>query len=89
VGYLQDSVEITAIALDSLDQTSRYAVELSITSIVLSDLNLARREASRGESDGSPVQFLFRQFLNLTGYGSREYQTKSRSFSPDEIGPQP
>ena len=89
LGYLRDSVEIRLVKLDSLDQSKQFAIELVVTSIILSDLNLARKEADQSESGGSPVQFLFRQFLSITGYGSREYRSKSRSFSPDEIRPHP
>jgi hypothetical protein len=89
ISYFSDSVTIPLIQLDSLDPGRQIALEVVISSIELTDLNLLRRKGSEEDDGESPVQFLFRRFLDLTGYGSREYKTRSRSFFPDEVPEHP
>lgn len=85
--YFKDSIEIDLGSLDSLKSEERYVLDLDVTTISLTDLNLAPSADSTGNSE-SPLRFLFRQFLNLTDYGRNEYRTKSRPFSLGEIGPE-
>ena len=86
--YFRDSIEIDLTSLDSLEAQERYVLSLDVTTISLTDLNLAPTDESSDDGE-SPLRFLFRQFLNLTEYGREEYSTKSRPFSLDEIGPEP
>ena len=85
--HLRDSVEIDLISLDSLETQERYVMTLNVTTISLTDLNLAPAEGYSEDSE-SPLRFLFRQFLDLTDYGRSEYTTKSRPFSLGEVGPE-
>ncbi len=82
--HFRDSIEINLVSLDSLKDQERYVLTLNVTTISLTDLNLAPAEESPGDGE-SPLRFLFRQFLNITDYGRNEYSTKSRPFSLDEI----
>jgi len=86
--FLGDSIEICVSQMRELNPANRHAVELKITTISLTDLNLAEAtDDSRG--DESPVRYMFRQFLKLTDYGRREYSAKSRSFSLSELEEEP
>ena len=82
--YLSDSVLITLLPIDSLTPQPRYQVKLVIQRISLTSLNLAADGESPG-TDTSPLKFLFRQFLTLTGYGRDEFSTTSRSFRLTEV----
>lgn len=82
--HLRDSVEIPLFETSPMDPDSRHFASLRITTISLTDLNLAEDFAGEGKS-GSPVRYLFRQFLSLTGYGRQEYSIKTRSFSLSEL----
>lgn len=82
--FLQDSVEFDLIGLDSLDSESRYTLAIEITTVSLTDFNRLSDGRFQGESD-SPLRYLFRQFLSLTGHGRSEHATKSRPFSVPEI----
>ncbi len=85
--YLRDSIEICLLPMDSLESEANYRLALKVTTISLTDFNIG---AEGGASDdGSSVEFLFRQFLQLTGYGRAEFQTESRPISPAEILPVP
>lgn len=79
VDYLSDSIEIQIDQITQIDPDKRYCVALRITAISLTDLNLVNGVAAGTES-GSPVKFLFRQFLEMTDYGRRQASTKSRPF---------
>lgn len=79
VDFLSDSVEIQLDRVTRIDPDRRYCVTLRMTAIFLTDLNLVNGAAAETES-GSPVKFLFRQFLELTDYGRRQASTKSRPF---------
>ena len=83
--YLRDSVEIALTNLDSLVPHLRYALELRVSIIHLTDMNLYRHQGLEEDQAEPPVRFLFRQFLELTGYGREEFSTKSRKFSLGEI----
>ncbi|HUV31513.1 MAG TPA: DUF4390 domain-containing protein [Acidobacteriota bacterium] len=87
--YLEDSVIIPLAVVDSLDPDVRYALQVTIACITLTDFNLAEPAADRPGSSESPVRFLFRKFLGLTGYGRREYSAHSRSFSLPELAGRP
>jgi hypothetical protein len=82
--YLSDSVEICLAQVSTIDPDKNLKIALKITSIFLTDLNLADRVAS-GDGSDSPVKYLFRQFLELTDYGRRNYTTRSRPFSLSEL----
>lgn len=82
--YLRDSIETEVTALDSLDSGERYVLHFKVTTISLTDINLSPGSPEPEESE-SPLHFLFRQFLDVTGYGRREYEAKSRAFAVSEL----
>jgi hypothetical protein len=86
--YLSDSVEICLAHVSSIEPDKSLRVTVKTTSIFLTDLNLADQVAS-GDDSGSPVKYLFRQFLELTDYGRRNYTTRSRPFSLSELPQSP
>ncbi|MDD5425061.1 MAG: DUF4390 domain-containing protein [candidate division Zixibacteria bacterium] len=86
--YLKDSLYIGLVAIDSLDKHQHYLLEIKITSISLTTLNLLTRDEF-SDSTRSTLKSLFKGFLDLTGYGRKEFSLKSRSFSLDEIYPVP
>jgi len=64
--FLADSVEVRILISDYLNKGNSYKIRLKTTSIALTTLNLI---SSENNSGGSPIKFLFRQFLEVTGYG--------------------
>ena len=83
---LSDSIIEHLTDYDELDNRKRYEVEIGVTCISLTDLSLPPA-GTASEGSESPVEYLFRQFLELTGYGRDEYRAKSRAFSPLELEP--
>ena len=82
--YLSDSIEVCLVPVDSLSDEEQYELAIDITTIAVTDFNSVPPNPS--DSDGeSPIGFLFRQFLDLTKYGRRELETKSRPFSLEEL----
>jgi hypothetical protein len=86
--YLSDSVEVCVTPLARLDPDRTLQVRIRITSIFLTDLNLADHLES-GDGSESPVKYLFRQFLELTDYGRRRFDLRSRPFHLKELSRQP
>jgi hypothetical protein len=86
--FLADSIQVCLSRMRELDRGNRHALDLRITTISLTDLNLAN-EAGDSSAGDSPVRYMFRQFLKLTDYGRREYSTKSRPFSLSELEEEP
>jgi len=85
LSYLRDSLFTRVMALDSLDRDRRYRPEFRLDVISLTLLNLTDREQSAQGRGESPVRFLFRKFLDISGYGRRGFQTKTRSFRLGEL----
>ncbi len=83
-GYLADSVEICVQKVSAIDPEKTLKVNFKITSIFLTDLNLADKVSSDEGAD-SPVKYLFRRFLELTDYGRRQYSVKSRPFTLGDV----
>lgn len=83
--YLTDSLGLPIIPLDSLSPSQRYEVKLRVTAISIAGMSL--EDPEEGSGSGSPLGFLFRQFLEITGYGREDYSTKSRQFSISELTP--
>lgn len=82
--FLSDSIYVRIAAIDSLDSRNHYVLQLNVSRISLTSLNLATRDEGNRKDD-SPLKFLFRQFLKLTGYARDEYSTTSRQFSLSEV----
>jgi len=82
--FTRDSVEICVARIDSLDSERRYQLDAKVTAISLTDLNLTA-DGDRDETEQSPVNYLFEQFLDLTSYGRREYEVRSHLFPLKEI----
>jgi len=75
--FLSDSVIINLTPVDSLNQEQFHRVRIRMTLVWLTSLNLSPPE----ESSGSPIRFLFEQFLSVSGYGRHEFDIESESFS--------
>ncbi len=84
--FLTDSIQTALCSIDSLDESDKYYLDLRITTITLTALNLASEDTPAQGQDQSPIKYLFRKFLEVTDFGREEYQFKSRLFSLDEIG---
>jgi hypothetical protein len=82
--FLRDSVTLRLSDLSELDPEKRYTLDLRVTSISLTDFNLAEQVGADDESD-SPLRYLFHQFLKITDYGRREYSAGSRPFALSEL----
>lgn len=84
MSFLQDSVLIPIAPQRDLPSNRSYRIGLTISRTALTRMNLAADGTSDG---GSPIKFLFREFLKLTNYGRDDWSTTSRSFSLDEVWP--
>jgi hypothetical protein len=82
--FLADSIVVELATSAEPDSLARYVLKVKLTCISLTDFNLAPGD-STGTSADSPVRYLFRQFLSLTGYGRQEYSTQSRPFALSEL----
>ena len=82
--FLSDSIEVHLVDLGMVDTTRVHFVELEVTAISLTDLNLSN-DAVSGGALTSPFHFLFRQFLHITDYGREQHRTRSRDFLPSEL----
>jgi hypothetical protein len=81
--FLSDSIVVDLAAYKELSLRSRYVLKIKLTCISLTNLNLATDDAS--DESGSPIKYLFTQFLRLTGFGREEYTAETRPFSLSEI----
>ena len=86
--YLSDSVLVPLAPFESLDDQKRYTLEIKMTGIALTAINLLSEDGKK-DNDQTPLKSLFKEFLELTGYGRKEFSVKSRPFSLDEIYPGP
>lgn len=86
--FLSDSLLVDLASTDSLEPERTYRLELEVTSIFLTDLSLL---AGRDDLDstGAPLEYLFRQFLDVTGYGRQELNYLSRPFRLTDIPIEP
>jgi len=85
--FLADSINAPLLPMDSLNGGKRYTLDLKVTTIALTGFNPTPDSADSSGSD-SPLRFLFKKFLSLTGFGRREFEAKSRPFSRSEILPE-
>jgi hypothetical protein len=85
--FLADSINAPLLPTDSMNGGKRYTLDLKITTIAVTGFNPTPESADSSGSD-SPLRFLFKKFLSLTGFGRREFETKSRPFSRSEILPE-
>ena len=84
--FLTDSITIDLASLDSLDRNKRYFIEMAMTCVSLTSLNVTD-ESDTDESGKSPIRWLFREFLDFTNFGSQDYAFQSRLFSLAELSP--
>lgn len=82
--HLSDSFSVCLEKISELDPDGRFVVRLRVTTISLTDLNLAKSPADSSDSE-SPLRYLFRQFLRLTEYGRHEVGARTRPFSLNEL----
>ena len=82
--YLADSIIVSIGPLSDLDPEIYYDVQIRIAVISLTKINLAFNP-DRGPGAPSVVGFLFRRFLELTGFGQEKLVVRSRPFTLSEI----
>lgn len=82
--YLTDSIVVALVDYSELDSLKRYRLRLDLTCISVSGLNL-EQTAESADGDESPLKFLFRHFLKLTGFGRDSYSGETLLFSPAEV----
>lgn len=80
--FLTDSLVVIIPLSDQLDKDNTYKIEFKTTSIALTTLNLISSDKRQNDS---PVKFLFRQFLDFTGYGREEKTISTVPFKLSEI----
>jgi len=80
--FLTDSIILNVPLPDQLNKENTYKIEFKTTSIALTTLNLI---SSDNNQDDSPVKFLFRQFLDFTGYGREEKTISTVPFKLSEL----
>jgi hypothetical protein len=81
---LSDIEGICLTSVDLLTSDRRHVVVFKVTTISLTDLNLAESPPDSTKSE-SPVRYLFRQFLLLTDYGRHQVTTRTRPFLLSEL----
>jgi hypothetical protein len=82
--FIADSLTFAIAHLDSLDQAKRYTLRIQITRVSVAQLS--RYNQGKNETDGeSPLQPLFRLFLDLTQFGRQEFRAESRPLTLDEL----
>jgi hypothetical protein len=82
--FLTDSIVVDLINYTELDSLSRYRLQLELTSISMTGLNLAPASDSL-EGEESALKYLFRHFLKLTGFGQESLSARTEPFSPAEV----
>ncbi len=82
--YLADSIIVSIGPLSDLDMELYYDLQIRIAVISLTKINLVF-DPDRGLGPPSMVGFLFRRFLELTGFGQEELLIRSRPFTLSEI----
>lgn len=80
--FLADSIHIPVATLDSLDEDHYYVMEIKIICLTP---GIALLTGDRPDKSTSPVGYLFGKFLDISGYGRSEQETKSRPFRISEI----
>ena len=85
--YLADSVVVPVADLADLDQETYYTVQIQIAVISLTKISLVFDPDQHGRSP-TVIAFLFRKFLELTGFGREKLLIKSRPFTISEIAAQ-
>ncbi len=83
--YMQDSIVACLGHFKQYDVETNYALRIKGIVLTLTDLNIASPSSEDSLSSESPVRFLFRQFLSLTGYGRRDFETSSISFFLNDL----
>ena len=82
--FLADSVVIDLTDYARLDSLSRYYLNLELTCISMTGYTLAPRSDSL-RNDESALEYLFRHFLKLTGFGRESFSGRTLPFSPAEV----
>lgn len=82
---LSDSIVVDLTDLQEVERDRQYRINLKTTVITLTDINLAQPRNVDSTGGESAIQYLFRQFLSVTGYGRRETSAHSDPFIPSEM----
>ncbi len=82
--FLADSVTLNMVYINSIEGRGHLVLRIKVTSISLTSINIGAPDDDLAAGD-SPLKYLFREFLVLTGFGREEYNVRSRPFSISEI----
>jgi len=85
--FLADSVTVGLTPIAPLEQNERYYIDIRITCVSLTVLNVAEGDEPTPAADQSPLKWLFEGFLDLTNFGRQDYQLRSRPFYVSELTP--
>jgi len=82
--FLADSVVVNVALVDSLNIDIRYILEVELDCARSSIVDFVTGRDDPGQSE-SPMKYLFKKFLQVTGQGRNIYKFKSEPFSLTEI----
>ena len=82
--FLADSVLVNVALVDSLNSEIRYILEVELDCARSSIVDFITGRDDPGQPE-SPVKYLFKKFLQVTGQGRNVYKFKSEPFSLTEI----
>ncbi|MEA3296637.1 MAG: DUF4390 domain-containing protein [candidate division Zixibacteria bacterium] len=82
--YLSDSVVVDLATSNKLDSLQEYILQAKLSCIQLTSFTPIPKDSTWTFSE-SPVKYLFKQFLELTGFGRQEYSMQTRPFMLSEI----
>ena len=71
--------------IDSLNSENQYVLEVELECARSSIVDFVTGR-DNPERDESPIRYLFKKFLQLTGQGRNRYKFRSEPFSLTEIG---
>ena len=83
--FLADSVAVDIALVDSLDRDVRYVLEVELDCARSSIVDYVTGRDNPEQSE-SPIRYLFKKFLQVTGQGRNVYKFKSEPFSLVDIG---
>lgn len=81
--HLADSLSVSLCAVESLDRKLSYQLEIRVNCV--SHATLIPDLGQSIGSDNSPISFLFRKFLQFTGFGRESQTVLSEHFKISEI----
>lgn len=82
--YLTDSLLFAISPITKLNAIKNYSLKITVTKVSIAELSRYTEDPDDPDRD-SPLEPLFRAFLNLTQFGRQEFVARSRLLSLDEL----